>query len=354
VILVKRILSVSIILFLLFAFLKVHTVKGVGGILVKVGTDKVSYKLGETVNITFTVSNESSAPQKLIFNTAQIYDFTVSNVANSSLFYRWSQGRMFAQVVTEINLAPNEVKTFKEQWNQKSNNGIPASEGTYRLNFWLVTNDNVGKAENQENINKAGQLKYFATAIFLIGNESQTVSPFSDVKDLELIKYLFILYSRGIINGYPDGTFKPEHNLTRAEAVTLILRSMGITPRRYLNPTFNDVSRTYWAFNLIEEAYQRGIVKGISLYTFSPNAHITRGEFTVMVMRALGFELLETQNTFVDIDETYFGYKEIINAYGLGIVQGININGKLYFYPNSAVTRAEAVLILGRAIEKKG
>jgi hypothetical protein len=343
----------------LFTFFKVSPAKGEGGILVKVETDKTVYKLGETVNITFTISNESNVFQKLTFNTAQTYDFVIFNIAKNDLgFYRWSQGRMFADVITEINLEPNEVKVFKEQWNQKSNSGSPVSVGTYRINFWLVNTTSKEKTYEPEDIGKFGQSQNFATTIFIIGQESQDVSPFTDVKDPELIKYLSILNSKGIIKGYPDGTFKPQNNLTRAEAVALILRVMGITPQRYLKPTFNDVPRVYWAFNLIEEAYTRGIVtvltSYISSYAFFPNNYTKRVEFTVMVMRALEFEFLETPNPFSDIDGDYFGFKEVLTAYNLGIVQGVNASGKIYFYPSSPITRGEAVLILGRAIEKKG
>ena len=350
----KKILPILMTGLLLFTFFKVSPAKGEGGILVKVETDKTVYKLGETVNITFTISNESNVFQKLTFNTAQTYDFVIFNITKNDLgFYRWSQGKMFAQVITEINLEPDEVKIFKEQWNQKSNSGSPVSVGTYRMNFWLTTSMANEKIEEPENMNKFALPKYFATTIFLVGNEPQTIAPFDDVKDPELIKYLFTLYSRGIIYGYPDGTFRPQNNLTRAEAVALILRVISITPQRYLKPTFNDVPRVYWAFNLIEEAYRRGIVIGVSSYAFSPNNYITRGEFTTMVIRALEFKFLDTPNPFSDIDGDYFGFKEVLTAYNLGIVQGVNANGKIYFYPSSSITREEAVLILGRAIEKK-
>jgi len=351
----KKILPILMTGLLLFTFFKVSPAKGEGGILVKVETDKTVYKLGETVNITFTISNESNVFQKLTFNTAQTYDFVIFNITKNDLgFYRWSQGKMFAQVITEINLEPDEVKIFKEQWNQKSNSGSPVSAGTYRMNFWLTTSMANEKIEEPENMNKFALPKYFATTIFLVGNEPQTIAPFDDVKDPELIKYLFTLYSRGIIYGYPDGTFRPQNNLTRAEAVALILRVISITPQRYLKPTFNDVPRVYWAFNLIEEAYRRGIVIGVSSYAFSPNNYITRGEFTTMVIRALEFKFLDTPNPFSDIDGDYFGFKEVLTAYNLGIVQGVNASGKIYFYPSSPITRGEAVLILGRAIEKKG
>ena len=352
----KKILPILMTGLLLFTFFKVSPAKGEGGILVKVETDKTVYKLGETVNITFTISNESNVFQKLTFNTAQTYDFVIFNIAKNDLgFYRWSQGKMFAQVITEINLEPDEVKIFKEQWNQKSNSGSPVSAGTYRMNFWLTTSMANEKIEEPENMNKFALPKYFATTIFLVGNEPQTIAPFDDVKDPELIKYLFTLYSRGIIYGYPDGTFRPQNNLTRAEAVALILRVISITPQRYLKPTFNDVPRVYWAFNLIEEACRRGIVIGVSSYTFSPNNYATKGEFTTMVIKALEFKFLETPpNPFSDIDGDYFGFKEVLTAYNLGIVQGVNASGKIYFYPSSPITRGEAVLILGRAIEKKG
>jgi hypothetical protein len=349
----KRFLSLLIVLCLMLSFFGISSVRGDGGIIVRVETDKVLYSLGDTVYITFTVSNESDIPQKLIFNTSQIYDFVIFNISKQELgYYRWSAGRMFAQVITEINLEPNEVKVFTEKWDQKGNNGVQVSVGTYRLNFWLVSNpsDKIGEPAN---IDKFGDSRYLATKTFSIVTGTTIVSPFSDVKDPEMINFVYLLYGKGIIQGYPDGTFKPQNNLTRAEAVALILRTMNITPQRYVQPTFSDVPRVYWAFNLIEEAYKRSIIKGVSQDKFSPGTYISRGEFTVMVVRALGFDVAEISNPFQDLDESYFGYKEILAAYSLGIVKGESKNGKIYFNPLTAITRGEAAIILGRAIQTK-
>ncbi|MCX6088145.1 MAG: hypothetical protein NTV78_03090 [Caldiserica bacterium] len=80
----------------------------------------------------------------------------------------------------------------------------------------------------------------------------------------------------------------------------------------------------HWNFLDIEESYKRGIVtvltSYISSYAFFPNNYATRGEFTTMVIRALKFEFLEIPNPFSDIDGDYFGFKEVLTAYNLGIV----------------------------------
>jgi hypothetical protein len=86
----------------------------------------------ESVRLGLTVRNRSDGPQSFTLPTSQTYDFAVVASAGREV-WRWSTGRMFAQMLTEVTFAPGESKTFSETWDQLCDDGRPASVGAYRL-----------------------------------------------------------------------------------------------------------------------------------------------------------------------------------------------------------------------------
>ncbi|MGB9769847.1 MULTISPECIES: S-layer homology domain-containing protein [Caldisericum] len=299
----------------------------------KVVTDRNEYALNETVRFLFTVTNTSDSPITLKFNTSQIYDFVI--MKGNAIIFKWGIARMFAQVITEVNIPANGTKAFSVSWDMVDSKGKKVDTGTYTVKFYLVNNYGVE-----------------ATTNFTIGTPSFT-PVFSDVNDYYVSKYLKVLVDKGIVKGYPDNTFRSDNNLTRAEATVLILRALGITPKDYSTSSFSDVSVTYWAHNYIEEGVKRGIIKGISSNQFAPTRVISRGEFVTLLMRALSLAKPDAVSPFSDVPYTYFGYKEIGTAFDLNIIQGSVSDMQLMFYPNDPIKRKDAVLILARAMDVK-
>ena len=339
----KKLVAILLVLALAsMAFLGTKPVlAGDNNVSISVKTDKQYYESGEPVKITFIIKNNGDSPVRFTFNTAQMYDFSIVNYGWGKSVYRWSKGRMFAQVITHLEIPANGEKVFEFVWDQKSNTGNSVTVGVYMVDFWLNIQ---GKTIPKPGFNGP----YFASAKFEIS--STAGMPFPDVVNPYQQGFVKKLYNAGLIKGFPDGTFKPDNHLTRAEAVTLILRLMHIASSGTYKQDFTDVSMNFWAFKYIEEAYKRGIVKGTGNSKFSPNKPIMRGEFTVMLVRALKFQYVEKSNPFADISSAYFGYKEIITAYYKGIVIGIEKDGKRYFYPYSEITRGDAAVEMGRAL----
>ncbi|MEK8129014.1 InlB B-repeat-containing protein [Paenibacillus filicis] len=83
---------------------------------------------------------------------------------------------------------------------------------------------------------------------------SSSVGSFSDVDGHWAQKAIESVKGAGIINGYPDGTFRPEAELTRAEAVTMISKLLGRGPLSGAAPKWTDVPASHWAFGYIQEA----------------------------------------------------------------------------------------------------
>ncbi len=124
----------------------------------------------------------------------------------------------------------------------------------------------------------------------------------------------------GILKGYPDGTFKPDAPITRAEFATIIGRFDNITEGEKTG--FIDLSDTHWAKSSIEKAYSRGWISGYPDSTVRPDHFITRAEVTAIVNRILEREPDQAYidaNTsllklFNDVPKHHWAYYTIIEA----------------------------------------
>ncbi len=341
----KKFLSILVVFLMVFALMSGIMAGNVFGadvsdLHLSVQTNKRYYKLGEEVHLTFTVRNDSENPVKLKFNSAKVFDFSIVSIQTGKLVYLYSKSKEFAQVITYLEIPARGKKTFTFVWNQKSNTGQEVTVGDYMVNFWLAF---PGFKKNIEN-------KNIASAMF--GISSTVSSAFSDVTNPAEQYFVNMLYDKGLVKGYPDGTFKPERTLTRAEAIVLVLRFLNISPKGVYKQHFTDVPPDFWAFRWIEEAYKRGIVKGVGNGKFAPNREVTRGEFTVMLVRELKLPEKTGKIPFKDVPSSYFGYKEIVTAYLNGILNTPSFfenGGEEFFRPNKPITRGEAAVELGLA-----
>ena len=151
------------------------------------------------------------------------------------------------------------------------------------------------------------------------------------------------------IEGYPDGTVRPNGTLTRAEAAAMIYRVFkpGMLKEGNLD-AFKDM-KGHWAQKYVAALAEKGVINGTSATTFSPNTPIKRQELFTMIGRMFG-EAYTTDgiigNTFADIGSGY--YVRFINLlYTLGLVKGDNNNT---VRPADNITRAETAALLNRLL----
>ncbi|MDH7563252.1 MAG: S-layer homology domain-containing protein, partial [Caldisericota bacterium] len=97
------------------------------------------------------------------------------------------------------------------------------------------------------------------------------------------------LVEEGVINGYPDGTFKPEFPVTRAEFAKMVLLSLGYSKESPPTPSFPDLDPTEWYYGYVEGAVKHGLVKGYPDGTFKPQGNITIAEILTVIVRAKGW-----------------------------------------------------------------
>jgi hypothetical protein len=89
------------------------------------------FKTGEAVTFVVTLRNRSGEPRSLTLPTSQTHDVVIEGSDHREI-WRHSAGRMFAQVLTELRLGPDETRTFTVTWKQVDSAGRPVPAGDYR------------------------------------------------------------------------------------------------------------------------------------------------------------------------------------------------------------------------------
>jgi len=142
---------------------------------------------------------------------------------------------------------------------------------------------------------------------------------FTDVNsDSWYVQGVCYLTKIGILKGYSDSTFKPDQPITRAEFTDITARFSPILSEN--SSPFNDVETDYWAFNYIVTAYEKGWITGYPDGTFKPDDNITRAEAVTIVNKMLGRRLLESDvpsaldDTYADLPVSYWAFADIIEA----------------------------------------
>ena len=153
---------------------------------------------------------------------------------------------------------------------------------------------------------------------------------------------------RGDISGYPDGTFRPNGYITRAEFVILVNNAMGYTQTGYAS--FADVPSYYWGRNAIRTGVAAGYISGDGDGSFRPNDPVTRQEAAVMISRIL--QLGQDNGAAAE-------YRDLsaMSRWAIGQIGSVSEAGIMAGYPDGTfrplnlLTRAEAVVSLDKTMQ---
>ena len=165
----------------------------------------------------------------------------------------------------------------------------------------------------------------------------------SGVSDLlntdDHIQYLF---------GYPEGTFGPENNMTRAEVAQMfynLLLDQDVT----ITKTFGDVPANAWYAKAVNTLASLGVVSGVGNGDFEPERSITRAEFTSIAMKFAEGKTGGT-NIFSDVKPTDWFYRAVVNSTQYGWIHGY---GDGTFRPNNPITRVEVTAIVNNMLGRE-
>ncbi len=116
-----------------------------------------------------------------------------------------------------------------------------------------------------------------------------------------------------LVKGFDDNNYKPYSNITRAQFATIVAKLID-TPSSQTMSIFND-TKDHWAEESIDILYTSGITKGYPDGSFKPDKSISRAEFVTMVNRLVNrYNDYTIRKTFIDLDETHWAYDNLMNA----------------------------------------
>ena len=157
----------------------------------------------------------------------------------------------------------------------------------------------------------------------------------------------------GYINGYPDGSVKPEGDISREEITAILYR---ITSHEYEKPfiatgdAFSDINSGRWSAHDIEYMADKGVVLGYPDGEFKPSRNLSRAEFAALIFRFTGIEKANIKNPFTDLDDTHWAYNEILALSNSGLIEGYP--DKTY-KPENNITRAEVMTVINKLLGRK-
>ena len=166
---------------------------------------------------------------------------------------------------------------------------------------------------------------------------------FNDIESADWARdAIYSLCERKILNGYEDGSFRPNENIKREEFVTVIVRYLGLELSSQCN--FSDVSEDDWFSKYVAAAYANKIISGVSEAEFGTGRPITRQDAAVILNNIGKLASTDSKIDFADADKIADYALEAIKVLsGKGVING-NPDGS--FNPTGALTRAQAAKMI--------
>ena len=187
-------------------------------------------------------------------------------------------------------------------------------------------------------------------------NTEVVTPPSSEIKftDINSSHWAYVsvsyLASNFILNGYLDGSFKPENNITRAEFAKIIVSATDSLDPNAAS-SFKDVSSDAWYYAYVSTAYAKGYITGYPDGSFKPNDNITRADICTIVNRVLKAKPSGITEKFKDDSDIPSYAKDSVYALNeKGVINGFS-NGT--FAPKTYATRAQTAKIIYAAFFEK-
>lgn len=167
---------------------------------------------------------------------------------------------------------------------------------------------------------------------------------FNDIQDSWAKDDILNAYVKNLVVGKTPDTFAPEESLTRAEAATILVRKLGLTPQIDLSNGFDDCKGN-WAEAYIDTARRYHIISGLGDNLFAPDAPVTRQEMAVMLNNILRYGSGGIREVFSDVsyERNNWSYDSIYALSENGIIKGYPDGS---FKPENNLTRAEMTALI--------
>ncbi|MCI3923761.1 NEAT domain-containing protein [Paenibacillus sp. TRM 82003] len=183
------------------------------------------------------------------------------------------------------------------------------------------------------------------------GGAQSTKVEFADTSDHWAKSNIRRAVELGIVTGFTDGSFRPNHVVTRGEFAVMISRALGLEGDGDGDALHDFGNIPNWAQSHVARVVAAGLISGFDDGTFRSDGQLTRAQLAVIVARAAGLPLdTGASLSFADgNDVPAWAQKEVAAAVAAGLIGGKDGNR---FDPNATATRAEALTLIVRMLEK--
>ncbi|MBR5459673.1 MAG: S-layer homology domain-containing protein [Clostridia bacterium] len=311
----------------------------------------------DTTGEMYTMWDWNEGGIKLVGNS-RLKGYTIANVdkprdGEALWQYAFSKHNNILAIISS-NITPVNSILTKKLTNEAGYNtaaimassaGIDQAEGPYML-MTKVSEDN-----------KTLSFKYYSpvsgyidsTEVVVKLDNIATLTEPTTVDGLPTIALQQNGANKSYILGYAGNTFRPNANMTRAEACTIFARLLLNTqtiPDGYAT-RFEDVKMGDWFYNAVAYLDQCGFFFRNKNTTYKPNEPITRAEFVELAYLASNLAESDEIIEFADVPKDHFYYNSIIAAASSGLVNGYE---DATFRPDNTITRAEVVTVVNRLL----
>lgn len=158
--------------------------------------------------------------------------------------------------------------------------------------------------------------------------------------------YIKYLNQRGVIAGYPDGNFRPEENLSRAQAAVMLVKAAGLATAPVNEKVFQDVDTKHWAAPYIAACVKAGFIRGYPDGTYKPEENLSRAQGISLVLRLSKQDMNRASlPPMEDVDQGHWAAPYIATGLAAEMV-GLDSDG-VRFLPDISFTRQEMSRALG-------
>ncbi|PLZ97233.1 hypothetical protein CEN45_14415 [Fischerella thermalis CCMEE 5198] len=278
---------------------------------------------------------------QIIGNQDGVY---INNTAKPILRKNIIQGNKRDGVVATVNAAPDLGTSESPGGNLiRNNTRYDLNNATKTIKILAVGNDIDTKKI-------AGSVEFVASTVDIPAGGFRDVTTGYWAKS-----YIEALASKNIIAGFPDGTFKPNDTVTRAQFAAIVTKAFAQTQPKREAANFSDVNSKFWAYDAIRNAYRLGFVSGYPDRTFKPQQRIPRVQ--VLVSLSSGLNLTATNQNVL----SFYSDAAQIPSYATSQVAAATVKGLVVNYPNAKqlnpnreATRAEVAAFVYQALVNAG
>lgn len=189
------------------------------------------------------------------------------------------------------------------------------------------------------------------------GRQIVQATTFPDIQGNWAQAFIQALASRGIIRGFPDGTFRPNAPVTRAQFAAMIRQAFE-QPLERPATQFSDIPANFWALDAIQEAYRMGFMEGYPNNIFLPDQNIPRVQ--VLVALVSGLDLSAPAQSTALLNRTFQDAAQIPDWAQTSIAAAtvnqmvVNYPNVAFLNPNQTATRADVAAFIYQALVSRG